>query len=387
MTSSSAVAGTLFKFITILRPLPTLSSAGNFRIFSINGNSTFDQNVRTRFINTSATKCLPKLLDIGKEQPEKDHYNTGQLIIHKIFEYRGVVLFPWRTELYDRDITTQSDAQAADDQSDDADDGQLQKQQHWYKEPGEIKAKSKSLSRPVTYYCVLIDSRDKEIIKNRHPSDYATFLDAGNVIYYDGLDYVAHTDLLPFETQDNTPIQHAEFDKFFVRDGTEKEIYQAQTRLTQWREKHTPQLALSDVFRETTEDLRVTAIPFFMGHQKKESGADSYWWRYSIRIENIGLKTVQLAERHFRIVSNSGVYEQVKAKGIHGAEPLMTPGMTYQYSAHVNLQSQGGHMWGSFRMVREDGTTFDCRIPSFTLKILNEDGPPLENDETPIMDK
>ena len=42
---------------------------------------------------------------------------------------------------------------------------------------------------------------------------------------------------------------------------------------------------------------------------------------------------------------------------------------------------------GSFRMVREDGTTFDCRIPSFTLKILNEDGPPLENDETPIMDK
>ena len=130
MTTSSAA-----RFVTILRPLSTLSGtgstpwSGNFRIFSINGNSTFDQNVRTRFINTSATKCLPKLLDIGKEQPEKDHYNTGQLIIHKIFEYRGVVLFPWRTELYDRDITRQSDAQAADDQSDDADDGQLQKQQ------------------------------------------------------------------------------------------------------------------------------------------------------------------------------------------------------------------------------------------------------------------
>ena len=126
MTSSTAVAGSLFKFITILRPLPTLSSAGNFRIFSINGISTLDQNVRPRFINTSAIKCLPKLLDIGKEQPEKDHYNTGQLIIHKIFEYRGVVLFPWRTELFDRDVTTQSDA---DDQSGHADDGQLQNQQ------------------------------------------------------------------------------------------------------------------------------------------------------------------------------------------------------------------------------------------------------------------
>ena len=35
-------------------------------------------------------------------------------------------------------------------------------------------------------------------------------------------------------------------------------------------------------FRETTEDLRVTAIPFFMGHQKKESGADSYWVSYDM---------------------------------------------------------------------------------------------------------
>ena len=76
--TTSAAAGSLFRFVTILRPLPTLSAAsGNFRIFSINGISTLDQNVRTRFINTSSIKCLPKLIDIGKEQPEKEHYNTG----------------------------------------------------------------------------------------------------------------------------------------------------------------------------------------------------------------------------------------------------------------------------------------------------------------------
>ena len=114
MTTSSAA-----RFVTILRPLSTLS--GNFRIFSINGISTLDQNVRPRFINTSAIKCLPKLLDIGKEQPEKDHYNTGQLIIHKIFVYRGVGSISMAsTELFDRDVTTQSDA---DDQSGHADDG------------------------------------------------------------------------------------------------------------------------------------------------------------------------------------------------------------------------------------------------------------------------
>ena len=41
-------------------------------------------------------------------------------------------------------------------------------------------------------------------------------------------------------------------------------------------------LILVIFFRETTEDLRVTAIPFFMGHQKKESGADSYWVSYDM---------------------------------------------------------------------------------------------------------
>ena len=41
-------------------------------------------------------------------------------------------------------------------------------------------------------------------------------------------------------------------------------------------------LILVIFFRETTEDLRVTAIPFFMGHQKKESGADSYWVNFDM---------------------------------------------------------------------------------------------------------
>ena len=55
---------------------------------------------------------------------------------------------------------------------------------------------------------------------------------------------------------------------------------------------------------------------FANSRKKKHFSFFLFQWRYSIRIENIGLKTVQLAERHFRIVSNSGVYEQVKAKGI-----------------------------------------------------------------------
>lgn len=36
-----------------------------------------------------------------------------------------------------------------------------------------------------------------------------------------------------------------------------------------------------------------------------------------------------------------------------------------------------GHMWGTFRMEREDGHTFDCRIPPFSL----ESKPESSNDD------
>ena len=35
--------------------------------------------------------------------------------------------------------------------------------------------------------------------------------------------------------------------------------------LTAWQEKNHPWLQLSNVHRETTEQVRVTAIPFYMG--------------------------------------------------------------------------------------------------------------------------
>lgn len=31
-------------------------------------------------------------------------YETGQLFLHRIFGYRGVVLFPWSARVYDRDL-------------------------------------------------------------------------------------------------------------------------------------------------------------------------------------------------------------------------------------------------------------------------------------------
>lgn len=35
-------------------------------------------------------------------------YETGQLFLHRVFGYRGVILFPWLARVYDRDLPNQN---------------------------------------------------------------------------------------------------------------------------------------------------------------------------------------------------------------------------------------------------------------------------------------
>jgi len=106
---------------------------------------------------------------------------------------------------------------------------------------------------------------------------------------------------------------------------------------------------------------------------KKNNTKKLYWWRYSIRIENLSNTTVILRERHWRIFSQAGTFETVRGKGVVGQEPFLNDEYpAFQYSSHVNLQSPSGHMWGTFKMEKEDGSFFDVRIPSFYLESKEE---------------
>lgn len=37
-------------------------------------------------------------------EAKEGRYDTGQLFLHRIFGYRGVILFPWTARVYDRDL-------------------------------------------------------------------------------------------------------------------------------------------------------------------------------------------------------------------------------------------------------------------------------------------
>ena len=76
---------------------------------------------------------------------------------------------------------------------------------------------------------------------------------------------MAHEDILPYTTSETNPLQHELFDKFLSYQEDKDPPYAAQETLKAWQEKNHPWLELSDVHKETTENIRVTVIPFYMG--------------------------------------------------------------------------------------------------------------------------
>nr|KAF6289691.1 DNA polymerase delta interacting protein 2 [Pipistrellus kuhlii] len=116
---------------------------------------------------------------------------------------------------------------------------------------------------------------------------------------------------------------------------------------------------------------------FSMIRQKEAQNSHVYWWRYCIRLENLDSDVVQLRERHWRIFSLSGTLETVRGRGVVGREPVLSKEQpAFQYSSHVSLQASSGHMWGTFRFERPDGSHFDVRIPPFSLESNKDEKTP-----------
>jgi len=322
----------------------------------------------------SPQKCLSRQLtslsEVGKLEAIKvgGNYDTGQMFLHKVFGYRGVVLFPWMARVYDRDLPHKN--------------SNTRERLMDTENPSMGAVGNKEVKgRTHTYYQVLIDGRDSPYITHRAQTESVTFLgnhseNTRNLYAIPGLDYVAHEDILPYSTSETNPLQHELFDKFLMYQEDREPPYIAQDTLRAWQEKNHPWLELSDVHKETTENIRVTVIPFYMGYrqgQGENQQSNVYWWRYCIRLENLGEATVQLRERNWRIFSLSGTLETVRGRGVVGQEPILSRDQpAFQYSSHVSLQAPSGHMWGTFRMEREDGYAFDCRIPPFSLESKQE---------------
>jgi ApaG protein len=57
----------------------------------------------------------------------------------------------------------------------------------------------------------------------------------------------------------------------------------------------------------------------------------------------------------------------VKGDGVVGNQPVLRPGERFEYTSGAVLQTPHGSMHGTYRMVTEDGRTFDAEIAAFPL--------------------
>lgn len=270
------------------------------------------------------------------------------------------------------------------------------------------KVKTNSATQFHPYYQVLIDTRDCPFVSNRTQTEVVTFLghpDSSKDVHpIRGLDYVAHEDILPYTSHEERPIHHELHSRLFRYQNNSSSPspstpirttiitaprqskkspssnnlspptatvhnnkFAPTESLESWRNQH-PWLELSRVYRETTESVRVTVIPFYLGHTLINN-TSFHWWRYCVRLENFSDVSVQLRERHWKLFSQKNMLQTIKGRGVVGVEPVLSKSEpAYQYSSHINLQDKSGHMWGTFKMQREDGHTFECRIPPFSLE-------------------
>jgi len=120
--------------------------------------------------------------------------------------------------------------------------------------------------------------------------------------------------------------------------------------------------------REKRYDIAVSAATRYLAEQSDE-GAGRYVFAYTITIRNRGSVSAQLLSRHWVITDAQGLVQEVRGEGVVGAQPMLRPGESYEYTSGTSIGTAVGTMHGEYQMVAEDGTRFDAPIPRFTLSV------------------
>jgi ApaG protein len=95
----------------------------------------------------------------------------------------------------------------------------------------------------------------------------------------------------------------------------------------------------------------------------------TWFFAYTVLITNESATTVQLMNRHWIITNADGHVEEVRGPGVVGAQPVLQPGESFEYTSGCPLPTAFGTMHGSYQMVTEDGERFDADIAPFSLSM------------------
>ena len=115
-------------------------------------------------------------------------------------------------------------------------------------------------------------------------------------------------------------------------------------------------------------DIRIQVATSYVDEQS-EPDAGRYVFAYTITICNDGDAAAQLMSRHWVITDANGKVQEVSGDGVVGEQPYLGPGERFRYSSGAVIETPVGAMQGLYRMVAEDGMSFDAPIAPFTLAV------------------
>jgi ApaG protein len=125
------------------------------------------------------------------------------------------------------------------------------------------------------------------------------------------------------------------------------------------------------MYERVTRGIRVAVEPAYLDDQSDpEEG--QYLWSYTVTIENNGPEPVQLLSRYWHITDAVGHIQEVRGPGVVGAQPVIDPGKTFQYTSGCPLSTASGHMVGTYQMKSASGEAFEAEIPPFILESPHE---------------
>ena len=123
-----------------------------------------------------------------------------------------------------------------------------------------------------------------------------------------------------------------------------------------------------EIYIENTNGVEITVRPEYVDSQINLVGV-FFVWVYYIRIHNQSNETLQLTDRYWKIIDEKGGIQEVSGEGVIGKKPILTPGADFEYSSGVHLRYKSGIMLGHYVMKKENGETFNAKIPAFSLDI------------------
>jgi ApaG protein len=99
------------------------------------------------------------------------------------------------------------------------------------------------------------------------------------------------------------------------------------------------------------------------------SEAGKFLFTYTVRIVSDGATAARLVSRHWVITDANGGIQEVQGDGVVGHQPYLTTGEEFEYTSFCVLETPHGSMRGSYRMARDDGTSFEAEIAPFPLVV------------------